>query len=244
MSKAFYDDVNTKTWLSVLDKNRCYCWGELNAVDRICSLLANDRNQLVYDCGCGWGGPAEYITDKTKKTVVGITNSENQYKWYQAELGLPIMLVDLDKRFPQYKVESSAYFINSFTHLRNPIDTLTNMRSGGVTDIYIHDLIKTNLIQTAYDPEWKMTIYTVPDLINVFGGAGYVMKKWNIEEKSKQWVVRSAMKWLGNINNLNGYGSTSQIASLKRLCENVIKKNGDDIELVYFHFALKGPVEW
>lgn len=230
----FYDEPDTETWLTILGNNRCYSWGELDVADRV-AKICQQTNGIIFDCGCGWFGPGEYIKRRTGRPIIGITNSANQYKFIKSTLNQPVLLMDLEESpLPNFGEPVSAYFIQSFTHIVDPVNTLRNMVSSAqVTDIIIHDIIKTDLQESKYDHEWKMNIWTVADFVKIFHAAGLRIVDYGIEPESKKLVLSSARKWLRNMQDVDD--SSSQIILLKKLCTNLIRQNGGDIELVYFH---------
>jgi cyclopropane-fatty-acyl-phospholipid synthase len=95
-------DVGNDLYARMLDKRMIYScgyWQEAACLDEaqeakldlICRKLGLQPGVRVLDIGCGWGGTARFIAERSGASVVGITISKEQAKFGQESCqGLPV----------------------------------------------------------------------------------------------------------------------------------------------------------
>ncbi len=76
-SCGFWKGMNNWTPQPDLDK------AQLSKMEMICRKLKIKKGMRILDIGCGWGGFARYAAGEYGAKVVGITISEEQYKYCQ-----------------------------------------------------------------------------------------------------------------------------------------------------------------
>jgi cyclopropane-fatty-acyl-phospholipid synthase len=91
VAKQHYD-LKDELFNVMLDKNKIYSCGyfkkaktldeaQIAKLDLCCKKLKLKPGMRVLDIGCGWGGFAEYASKNFDVEVVGVTISEEQYRW-------------------------------------------------------------------------------------------------------------------------------------------------------------------
>lgn len=260
MSKELYDSkVLPYQWEKLLGSNMIYSFGEEYVVNDVVQLIP--PYSYIIDCGCGWGGPAKILSEQFCNTckIACLTNSDSQFTYLQnreireKSNTTSVMLCDLDcsksistLSFPQMlpPLKPIAIFIQSFTHLTNPLETLKSLREyHNIEKILISDYLAKGR-QTIKNSAWVMSIYTIDDFKSIFNSAGYEIETCKIYENSKELIKTSAQKWLRGLNELKlniHENSQTHMSLLKKLCNNIVNDVPIGYDLVLF--ALKNGLK-
>jgi cyclopropane fatty-acyl-phospholipid synthase-like methyltransferase len=232
MTDKFYNDNLTDVWLSVLDKNKMYSFGEEDLLESVYKFIPEGSN--ILDCGCGWGGYSERFIKDKHCTVTGITNCNNQYIFLQNQSNIMnnVILKDLDSKFVLDHFGIATFF-ESFTHLENPSETLQNLN---VDYLIIHDFIaKKDASSVMRSHDWHMNFFTIDQYDDIFKKSGFKLLEYKIEPF--EYVVKSAKKWKQNIEKLPTTKIIHQIKLLHSLCNGIISipkhQRNFDIILLY-----------
>ncbi len=121
-------DIGNDLYRRMLDRNLIYSCGYWKSadtldeaqeakVDLVCRKLQLQPHMRVLDIGCGWGGAAKYVAERYGCSVVGVTVSEEQYR-FGKELcrGLPVEIRLQDYRDIRENFDR-VYSIGMFEHV-------------------------------------------------------------------------------------------------------------------------------
>lgn len=147
----------------------------------------------VLDCGSGWGGPARILQEKLNCNVTGVTVSSEQAK-YSAEFFTTIT-ADLHDYHPAEHYDT-ALFLESYCHLNNPVQVLTNLKDS-VDALVIKDFVYPTFFD---ETQWHVKVHTQDMFITDLETAGFEIKEFKIEYN---FIKNSAIYWLNNLNKLN-----------------------------------------
>lgn len=130
---AFHYDLGNDFYSLFLDKAMTYscayfknpddtlAQAQRNKYEHIARKLALQPQETLLDVGCGWGGMLIYAAQKHDIRGIGITLSENQYKYANrriAELGLQDQITVLHQDYRQIKGEfDKVVSIGMFEHV-------------------------------------------------------------------------------------------------------------------------------
>lgn len=116
--KFLKDDLSAYTcgfWFNPSDTLNS---AQYNKVNTIINKMDAKPDKRILDIGCGWGKIANYVANKTKCKVIGITISDEQVRYadqtYNPE---KVQIINLDYRLVSEKFDY-AYSIGMFEHVR------------------------------------------------------------------------------------------------------------------------------
>lgn len=173
-------DLGNDLFESMLDRRMIYTcayWHEATSLDeaeeqklkRVAQKLQLRPGERILDTGCGWGGAAQYLSERYAVSVVGITVSREQKR--RADelcLGLPVevRLLDyrnLDERFDHIlslgmlEHVGSAHYGDYFRVVRNCL------KPGG---LFVLQTIGSSEVESCRDPWLERTIFPNAELPN------------------------------------------------------------------------------
>lgn len=101
------------------DKNTTLSQAQYNKVNIIIDKMNVNPNSNILDIGCGWGKIAEYVADKTKSHVTGITVSDEQDKYSEeSNMNKQVTILNKDYRMLDDTKYDAIYSIGMFEHVR------------------------------------------------------------------------------------------------------------------------------
>lgn len=129
---------------------------------------------LVYDIGCGWGGPLVMLAEDLNARVVGITSSFIQYQ-YVSSLGFDTQFGDIEKSFPPCCFHCGL-MLESFCHVINKerlLDVLKIFTPRLVMRVHCQD---QSAAGTVFGD--SMHLISSGELKHLFMKTGWKIKHW------------------------------------------------------------------
>ena len=91
---------------------------QYNKINTIIKKMNPEENKRILDIGCGWGKIANYVANKTKCKVVGITISDEQVLYANQTFNKDnVQILNMDYRLVNEKFDY-IYSIGMFEHVR------------------------------------------------------------------------------------------------------------------------------
>ena len=230
--KEFYDNTSPVIWKKVIGEDLHYHlgWGEgnilYNAIEYLYQFI--DRDSIVLDCGCGWGGPAKVIQRDLNCDITGVTISKVQYDYIKSNIPIKVEHIDLHNYHPTDRFDI-CLFIESFCHLSNPGKVLYNISESTDRIILREYHLKTNQYPKSYVNRWFMNIYRKEELISLMEQFNF---KLVYQEEHYDYALEPTLDlWYNNINKLSKKEKTHHIntlnLSIRYLRKNLNKVLGD-----------------
>tara|TARA_Y100001963_G_scaffold82081_1_gene113834 strand:+ start:40 stop:771 length:732 start_codon:yes stop_codon:yes gene_type:complete len=230
--KEFYDNTSPVIWKKVIGEDLHYHlgWGEgnilYNAIEYLYQFI--DRDSIVLDCGCGWGGPAKVIQRDLNCDITGVTISKVQYDYIKSNIPIKVEHIDLHNYHPTDRFDI-CLFIESFCHLSNPGKVLYNISEATDKIILREYHLKTNQYPKSYVNRWLMNIYRKEELISLMEQFNF---KLVYQEEHYDYALEPTLDlWYNNINKLSKKEKTHHIntlnLSIRYLRKNLNKVLGD-----------------
>jgi len=152
----------------------------------------------VLDCGCGWGAPAEMLTQQKKCKVTCVTNSNYQADFIRKNRkGLRVLTKDLNcfKPVRRYDV---ALFYESFNHIEQKDHMLKNLFA--VADnVLIVDHVVKYVPETFWDT-WMMHVFSTEELAKKVTNSGYKIQ--HIQNLGDAFIRPTADYWKERLDQL------------------------------------------
>lgn len=214
---SYYSDVPLEVWKKVLDENMHYHFGisyqDEDPFEYAVKILYKfiSPNSAVLDCGCGWGAPAKMLIRDLNCHVDGVTNSKQQYEYIK---DFKVYYKDLHNFIPEQKYDT-AFFLESYTHLYNPIKIIKNFYSN-VEAVLIKDYSTDVCFES---PEWNMILRNKKQYYKELSEANY---KITYYKEYNNVVYPSSEYWYKKIKNLPKHEIKGQIKCLYELCKKAI----------------------
>lgn len=100
----------------------------LNLLRSVASAMRLERGMKVCDVGCGYGGPARWLTAETGAVVTGVTNSRKQFNSLGAATGpvTPVLADWIENGLPAESFDR-VLSLESISHFPNPAAALQEM---------------------------------------------------------------------------------------------------------------------
>ena len=212
-----YDDTSPEIWKKVIGEDLHYHvgWGEgdilHNAVEYLYQFI--DKGSKVLDCGCGWGGPAKAIKRDLHCDVTAITNSPVQYDYMVDNTPVTTVLCDLQNYHPSDQYDCCV-FIESFCHLKNPEEVISNIKNHCNKIILREYILKEQNYPRKYLDNWLMTIYYREEIISLFEKYGY--KVTHQKDHYQDALEPTLNYWLSNLSTLSKEEKTPHILLLEK----------------------------
>ena len=223
--KEFYDNTSPVIWKKVIGEDLHYHlgWGEgnilYNAIEYLYQFI--DRDSIVLDCGCGWGGPAKVIQRDLNCDITGVTISKVQYDYIKSNIPIKVEHIDLHNYHPTDRFDI-CLFIESFCHLSNPGKVLYNISEATDKIILREYHLKTNQYPKSYVNRWFMNIYRKEELISLMEQFNF---KLVYQEEHYDYALEPTLDlWYNNINKLSKKEKTYHINILE-LSTRYLRKN-------------------
>lgn len=223
--KEFYDNTSPVIWKKVIGEDLHYHlgWGEgnilYNAIEYLYQFI--DRDSIVLDCGCGWGGPAKVIQRDLNCDITGVTISKVQYDYIKSNIPIKVEHIDLHNYHPTDRFDI-CLFIESFCHLSNPGKVLYNISEATDKIILREYHLKTNQYPKSYVNRWFMNIYRKEELISLMEQFNF---KLVYQEEHYDYALEPTLDlWYNNINKLSKKEKTHHINILE-LSTRYLRKN-------------------
>ena len=212
----FYDDTSPDIWKKVIGEDLHYHvgWGEgdilYNAIEYLYQFI--NRDSIVLDCGCGWGGPAKVLQRDLNCNVTGVTISEVQYNYIKENLSMDVIHSDLHTYQPSKKYDV-CLFIESFCHLDDPMKVLYNIEDCSNKIILREYYLKGAGYPKKYVDNWLMNIYRKDELISIFKQLDFTLF---FEEEHYDYALEPTLDyWLHNLSKIDKIHKTNHINTLE-----------------------------
>jgi hypothetical protein len=213
---AFYSEHDFAVWRHVLGSDLHYHFGIggfdtdpfEQAIINLFPYLEPGSN--VLDCGCGWGGPARLLMNRLGCRMTGVTVSKAQAESIH---DFPVIHSDLHYYNPT-ETYDTAIFIESFTHLRDPVLVLNSLRDS-VDSIIVKDFLVDS---PSYSDTWSMHFRTEKIFVDILRSSGFLIQNFN--EIDNFWFP-SVDIWYSRMSDLNPFQLNGQLARLYSLCRSI-----------------------
>ena len=208
---------------------------QYNKVNIIIKKLNAEPGSSILDIGCGWGKIAQYVSNKTKCKVTGITVSNEQEKYANSTYNHEhVIVIDMDYRNISGTFDY-IYSIGMFEHVRyENYDTFFRV------------------IKKCLKPGGRMVLHTIIifDKSNTTCKAGDNFVTTHIfpggQIPQSDWVVNKAKTNGLNVVHFEGFGGQHYARTLKSWRENMWKereyirtKYPEELMLKYnYYFAI------
>jgi cyclopropane-fatty-acyl-phospholipid synthase len=208
---------------------------QYNKVNTIIKKLNARPGSSILDIGCGWGKIAQYVSNKTKCKVTGITISNEQEKYANSTYNPEqVIVIDMDYRNISGTFDY-IYSIGMFEHVRyENYDTFFQV------------------IKKCLKPGGRMVLHTIItfDKSNTTCKAGDNFITTHIfpggQIPQSDWIVNKARTNGLNIAHFEGFGGQHYARTLKAWRENMWKekdyirtKYPEELMLKYdYYFAI------
>ena len=221
----FYDDTSPEIWKKVIGEDLHYHvgWGEgdilYNAIEYLYQFI--ERDSIVLDCGCGWGGPAKVLQRDLNCDITGVTISKVQYDYVKSNIPIKVEHIDLHNYHPTDRFDI-CLFVESFCHLSNPGKVLYNISEATDKIILREYHLKTNQYPKSYVNRWIMNIYRKEELISLMEQFNF---KLVYQEEHYDYALEPTLDyWLSNLSKLSKEKKTSHIRTLE-ISAKYLKRN-------------------
>ena len=213
----FYSENSIDVWKKILGLKLHYHLGSKSEGDIFDQAIKNlfpyiDTGSTILDCGCGWGGPSRILMNDLKCQVTGLTISKQQAMSIN---DFPVNCCDLD----YYNVSNcydTAIFVESFCHLKNPKNILTQLHSR-VEKIIIKDYLWN---WEWYNKQWGMYMRPKSSYIDMLKTYSYEIDL--IETDTTTDVISSCEYWYNNFDKIDKKLIFGQLKNLYELCCSVL----------------------
>lgn len=214
------DKLSAYTCGFFLTNNTTLDQAQLNKVDTIIKKMNAEKNKTILDIGCGWGKIANYVSEKTKCKVTGITIAKEQVKYIKENLkNVDVIEQDYRKVDKQFDY---IYSIGMFEHVRyENYDVFFNMIKRCLNKngrFVLHTIISTEKTNCDIVSETFISKHIFP------GG----------QIPNNDWITNSIIRSGLNIIHTEFFGGQHYAKTLHIWRENMLKNK----EYIVKHYGL------
>lgn len=190
-----------------------------------------DRSSVL-DCGCGWGAPAEMLTQQKKCKVTCVTNSTYQADFIKKNRkGLRVLTEDLNCFKPARRYDV-ALLLESFCHVKEQDYLLKNLFAVADNILIVDHVVRH--VPEFFREGWLMQMFNTEGLANKVTNSGYKIQ--HIHNSGEDFIIPTAKYWKSRLDQLQPkYGQLKTLweVDIPLMFETAKSSSGSELCVIY-----------